>query len=68
MSKSKLLQEIDDLINGYGKKGGVLVITNHDCPPGTYRYGETLISAEELEQLRPEYDRIVIFTKKQSNE
>ena len=68
MSKSKLLQEIDDLINGHGKKGGVLVVTDN-CPPGHYRIGEKIITAAELEQIRKEFDKVVMFTsKKTSNE
>jgi len=69
MDKKRIRQQIDSILSGIDEKQGVMVVTDHDCPPNCYRYGEhseMIITAEELELLRSKYTMLVVFTSKKS--
>lgn len=65
MSKDTIKDELSDLVSGTAKKNGILVVFKSQ--EGTYRYGshaEKIMTADELAQIRSQYDKVVIFSKK----
>lgn len=66
MDKQRIKQQIDSILSGVDEKQGILVVTDHNCPEGTYRHGELMLTAEELEHLRSKYATVVMFTSKKA--